>query len=449
MAGNGEISQEPDYHTRVVRVTLVPGLKEGYKMTFRFVHMADVHLDTPFVSLDQRLRDLLRQALIKAFESAVDLAVERKAQAVLIAGDLFDNETLSFATEKLLLAELHRLSEAGISVYCSPGNHDPFGSGCRAHRIEWPDNMHIFNSCKPQTFPVLDRDGNLVARVTGAGHEGPREGHNLAQEFPPVEGGVPEVALLHALVTGSAGEAEHLSYAPCQPRDLAGKGYCYWALGHIHTRTELPGPPLAVYPGNLVGRDPGEAGPRGVYYVETEANGQVRAAFQPLAPLTWLNLSAGDLSSVSTYAGLEDRLAEVIKDCCREPGDARRLLIRLVLAGPCQLEQELKVRENIDNLASDIKNELEVPYLELVTNQLIRPLHPQSYRGEPHILGAALNLLDTLDQDGSLLLSLAPQLLAGCGSRKPDERLAYLRSLLGGLDYEATARMVEVDDHDH
>lgn len=55
-------------------------------MAFRFLHLADVHLDTPFQSKDRQLRVFLRDSIRKAFQKAVDLALSQRVNAVLIAG---------------------------------------------------------------------------------------------------------------------------------------------------------------------------------------------------------------------------------------------------------------------------------------------------------------------------------------------------------------------------
>ena len=68
----------------------------------RVVHAADVHLDTPFRRHDAALRQRLQQAGRDALRALVDLTLEERADALLIAGDLFDNEWLTIATERVL-----------------------------------------------------------------------------------------------------------------------------------------------------------------------------------------------------------------------------------------------------------------------------------------------------------------------------------------------------------
>ncbi len=95
-------------------------------MAFRFLHMADVHLDTPFAGREA-LRGILRRTLRETFEAAVNLAVEERVHAVLIAGDLFDSENLSFAVIRMPGSD-RAAAEAGIAVVYATGNHDASGA---------------------------------------------------------------------------------------------------------------------------------------------------------------------------------------------------------------------------------------------------------------------------------------------------------------------------------
>ena len=61
----------------------------------RFIHAADVHLDSPLLRLnryDGAPVEAFRSATRRAFENLVGLAIEEKVDFVLIAGDLYDGE---------------------------------------------------------------------------------------------------------------------------------------------------------------------------------------------------------------------------------------------------------------------------------------------------------------------------------------------------------------------
>lgn len=417
-------------------------------MMFRFLHMADVHLDTAFQNRDPEMRALLRDSVREAFRSGVDLALSANCHALLIAGDLFDNQTLSFATERFLLKEMTRLKEGNVKVFYAPGNHDPSGATYRASNIRWPSNVHVFTRREPEAIPIRDNEGNTRAVIVGAGHEGNRESENLARLFPHADdAGALYIGLLHTLVTGSRGDADHERYAPCTLDDFKGKGYKYWALGHIHTREVMTEDPYAVYPGNLIGRNPREVGPKGAYLVEIYDNNILKIDFHHLAPLCWADLSVNNLDGADDFEMLQRIIIESVQEDLERNNWPGRILLRLNLEGPCPLYQEFSNKENIEVLIEELALALNLAYLEIIPDNLIPPIEPNKYRDEPHILSTLLSILDSIKTDDELLLKLAPEQLAGY-YKKSDKKgkVQYLRSLLKGMDYEAVVRLVEGDE---
>jgi len=416
-------------------------------MAFRFLHLADVHLDTPFQSKDRQLRVFLRDSIRKAFQKAVDLALSQRVNAVLIAGDLFDNDTLSFATERFISEQMKRLMDGDIMVFYAPGNHDPAGDVYRRSRIQWPDNVKVFSSREPEVCPVYDDRGRLVAYIAGVGHETQREGANLVQKFPcPGDENVPYVGLAHVWVMGSQGEADHDRYAPCTIDDLLGKGYAYWALGHIHTRAHLSEHPLVVYPGNLVGRHFREEGQKGAYLVEINDSGETKAEFYPLAPVCWSSFRVGDLSEAKSLADLQEHIRETVIDQMWGDQGSYDTIVRVFLEGPSPLYNELRDEDNIGDLEEYLLVSLGFRYVEVITEEVTRPVIPDKYKGQPHILGAALDILEKAKVEDDVLMNLKPERLAGCTARDSGEILSYLRDLLEGMEYDVAARLLEEDE---
>ncbi len=365
-------------------------------MIFSFIHMADVHFDTPFASKDPDFRRFMRESTRLAFKAGVDLALREKVNAFLIAGDLFDNNTLSFATERFLTEQLNRLKDASINVYYSPGNHDPWGSSFRLGRISLPPNVHIFKTSEPETVPVVDVGGRTLALITGAGHEGNREGRNLAKLFPKrTSRDLPHIGLLHTMVTGTGG-GEHERYAPSTLLDLVHKDYTYWALGHVHVRSVLSQNPMVVYSGNLIGRNSRETGPKGAYLVKIGADGRPRPTFHALAPVYRHDLAVGNLEEIGDLESLESELFNAITDYFdkkTQPGDP---LLKLILEGPTPLFAELTNPEDQLTLTNLLKESLNLRFLEISARNLVRRTDPKLYREGPHVLSEVLSLLDTL-----------------------------------------------------
>src|SRR5208337_3273916 len=96
-------------------------------MAFRFVHTADIHLDSPLRTLALRepgLAELIGAATRKAFAAIVDLCLSEQVDALLLSGDLYDGEQTSMKTARFLADQLGRLHEAGIATFVIRGNHD-------------------------------------------------------------------------------------------------------------------------------------------------------------------------------------------------------------------------------------------------------------------------------------------------------------------------------------
>src|SRR5436853_715225 len=95
---------------------------------FRFVHAADLHLDTPFASLARVAPEIagrLRDAALEAYDALVDLAIAREAAFVVLAGDTYDCADRGVRAQLRFLRGVERRAQAGIQVFAAPGHHAP------------------------------------------------------------------------------------------------------------------------------------------------------------------------------------------------------------------------------------------------------------------------------------------------------------------------------------
>ncbi|GMV39813.1 MAG: hypothetical protein AMXMBFR64_15290 [Myxococcales bacterium] len=249
----------------------------------RFVHAADLHLDTPFEGLSRvapELRERLVDASLLALDRLVELTLAERAEALLLAGDVYDGAERGLRAQLRLLDATRRLSRAGVRVFIAHGNHDPVEEGWSAVR-QWPDGVTIFPSDRVEVHRLVARDGTPFT-VSGISYPRRDVRENLAALFPRAQGPGVHIAVLHANV-GSQGN--HAPYSPCTVDDLARTGHHYWALGHIHRHALLRAEPAIVYPGVLQGRSfkPSELGPKGAVVVDAGRRCTVR--FVELAPV--------------------------------------------------------------------------------------------------------------------------------------------------------------------
>ncbi|MFH1679965.1 MAG: metallophosphoesterase [Candidatus Eisenbacteria bacterium] len=400
---------------------------------FRFVHLSDVHLDAPFASKNEGVRKLLAGSLRRSFERVVGLAIEERVHALLIAGDLFQKPDPSIAAETFLLGQIRRLRGAGIPVFYASGNHDPVGWAKGTRRIEWPEGTTVFADGDPARHEVRTPDGDLVAWVTGAGHEGPAVEKNLAARFPAASGPLPEIALLHASVEGAGSLEAHDRYAPCAPRDLRGKGYDYWALGHVHKRGSPLADPPAHYPGSLLGLDRTETGEKGVLLVEVCRGAGARVEFRPTAPVLWEE-AAVDAAGAATLEALRTLLHTRIVSA----GHGEGVLLTIELEGVSPLKRDLEHGEGAADLAGDLAEETGLAFLAVRTGRLRRAVDRDGARVGP--LGAALDLIAALREGKEPYDAVLPE-LARPLPVDAAERDRYLRSLLEGAEEDLVDRM--------
>ncbi|MUG85322.1 DNA repair exonuclease [Paenibacillus timonensis] len=323
---------------------------------FRFLHAADLHLDTPFSGMSgvpDRLRGLLRESTFAAFDRLVRLAIEEAVDFVVISGDIYDASDSSLRAQLRLREGWDKLGEHGIPVYMIRGNHDPLSG--RRLRLALPGHVYEFGPRAESVTAVRRHDGEPVAVLTGTSYPTPAVHDNLALQYRREPGSVLyHIGLLHGNVDGQEG---HDAYAPCSLRDLEASGYDYWALGHIHKRQILCESPWVVYPGNIQGRSLKETGPKGCYLVDVAENGETRLTFRRLDQVLWMEsrLSIDGLTTEEAWKGSVEEWLDELREA--EPGritvarltfTGRGPLHTLLQSGPeaAELLQELRRKES-------------------------------------------------------------------------------------------------------
>jgi len=318
-------------------------------MPFRFIHTADLHLDSPLTSLALRnadLGDLVRGATRTALERIVDIALAEAVDALVIAGDLYDGSQTSMATALFLMAEMRRLEAAGIRVYLIRGNHDAQSQITR--ELTFPPNVHVFDGRgKPVRAGALT-NGREV-HVHGISFANPHAPASLLPSFRAPVADAVNIGLLH---TSLAGASRHDPYAPVSVADLAAHGFDYWALGHIHQRRVHSEKPWIVMPGNPQGRDINEGGPKGITLATVEDDGTIICEERPVAVAVFERLTV-DLAGVDDWRGLQERAEAVLSAALAAAGGAQ-LVARLTLAGATPLAWRL--RRDEDLLLAELQN---------------------------------------------------------------------------------------------
>jgi hypothetical protein len=408
----------------------------------KILHLADVHFDSTFRCRSEAVRGLLHESVHGAFRRAVDCAIEEHVDALVVAGDLFDGDLLSFRTERFLVQQTRRLEEAGVLVMIACGNHDPGDRRGRISNIEWPSTVRLLRNAEPEVIEVSGPEGAPKGYIIGAGHETAHEERNLARSFPKRIGSEPTVGVLHTLVTNATDAARHDRYAPCTAEDLARAGYDYWALGHVHTRQQVDDSGKIWYSGSIQGRTPREPGPRGRLLVHL-AGGAAVVDFRPVAFLEWVTVAPGDLSESRNLPTLLDRIEEGYSSATSAASSASRYLATVDLSGPCPLTPQLRTPGEVAEVEDAIRTRLDVDHVELRTAGLRPFVSVQGFRGEASLAGEVVELIEQLRRDDQLLVDCAPEHLAAIPSGPSAEQVEYLRELLSDAEAEVLDRLVD------
>ena len=319
----------------------------------RFVHTADLHLDSPFRGIRNQapahVADALTRATFEAYQNIIDLCLREQVDALLVAGDVYDGADRSLRAQLRFFQGLAKLDEAGIRSFICHGNHDPL-DGWEA-RLDLPAGCVRFGS-EVQGFPVFpDEPGRAV--VYGMSYPTREVRENLSARFAGNGSGQGfKIGLLHANVGGNP---DHDSYAPCSVSDLAETGFDYWALGHVHTRqTLLERSPAIVYPGNPQGRHPNEPGARGAYLVDVDDHGAAHLQFRAMDVVRWetLSLDIGDLEAEQALIDAVNNLAED----ALATAEGRSVVVRLELTGRGPLHRWLRAGDTTRDIQEQLND---------------------------------------------------------------------------------------------
>ncbi len=281
-------------------------------MATKLLIIGDVHLGRQPHRMAAAGLDPRRLSPVVAWRRAVDQAIKRDVAAVVLAGDLVDEERDRFEAYGYLERGVRRLLERDISVLAVAGNHD----GLVLPRLA--DRISGFQLLGPAgTWELFGLDAATPVDLLGWSFPGahhrqsPLEAGGLELSLERRRAGVACLGLLHADL-----DAAVSPYAPVSRAELEALGLDGWFLGHIHRPDNLAQTRPLGYLGSLVGLDRGETSLRGPWQVTVHGPGRLECAQIQLGPLRWEDVEV-DVSGIPEDDGAPDALHAAVERAYR------------------------------------------------------------------------------------------------------------------------------------
>ena len=320
----------------------------------RFIHAADIHLDSPLKGLANRHNlptDKILAATRDALVNLVTLALDQNVDFVLLAGDIYDGDPEDLKANFHFNQQMGRLNQNNIKVVMITGNHDAKSKISKP--LSPPKNLTILSAHQPESCEIT-KEGEVIAIIHGQGFLNQAETRNLASTYPAPVAGKLNIGILHTSLDGREG---HANYAPTTTNELINKGYSYWALGHVHTREVVHEKPYIIFPGNIQGRHIRETGAKGCYLVTFNDNSEAQLEFKPLDVFRWEAITV-NLDGIEEESDFEGRLAETVESR-NIPFNEIPHGIRIILKGKTSLHSWLicsqnRISENIQGIFDGI-----------------------------------------------------------------------------------------------
>jgi DNA repair exonuclease SbcCD nuclease subunit len=188
--------------------------------------------------------------------------------AICCGGDLYEQERFSADTGAFLRAQFARV--APIPVLLAPGNHDWLGPASLYRRLDWSDNVHIFDAPRLTAYELVEG-----FTIWGAAHCAPANTAGFLDDFtvPSGSSGV-NIGLFHGseqadLPGQESGKKPH---APFREQQIPQAGLLHALVGHFHRPRHGP---YHTYPGNPDPLSFGEDGERGAVLVSVGQDGSI------------------------------------------------------------------------------------------------------------------------------------------------------------------------------
>ncbi|WZL74188.1 DNA repair exonuclease [Clostridiaceae bacterium 35-E11] len=348
----------------------------------KILHCGDLHFDTPFTELSRVEAEKRKEDLRETFGQIIDLVKKENVPILLISGDLFDNTKVMKMTLDYIISKFNEIPETRIFI--SPGNHDPYTQRSFYSIMDWPLNVHIFDTAIGK---VKIPEQNVC--VYGIGFSKSHEKQCLIEKFSAEDDNCINIMVLHGEVVSLG---QNSDYHPIPLEHIENSKLDYLALGHRHTYEGIQktGSTFWSYSGNPEGRGFDELGSKGVVLGEI-GKGYCALNFLPINKREYV-VKKVDISGVSTYEEVVQAIFRDITDAAQQDN-----LYKIILTGKVSSEftiqrqvLEEKIKKNFYFVKIQDATQMEIDYDRLENEFSLKGLFVKKMRKKIH--GAATEL---------------------------------------------------------
>ena len=202
----------------------------------KFIHMADLHFDTPLISLKNN-RDLIKKRRTEhrqIFRDVIGLAKKENVDFLFISGDLFEQKFVEKGTIEFIISSFQLIPDT--KIFIAPGNHDPLIKNSPYLTYDWPDNVTIFSG----EIGMFSYDNINIYGIGFNDYE------FSSDEIASLK--IEDEDKINVLVTHGTLDGGSKKYFDIKSKDL--EKFDYVALGHIHEK-KIDDTGI-IYPGSLM-----------------------------------------------------------------------------------------------------------------------------------------------------------------------------------------------------
>lgn len=413
----------------------------------RFLHISDIHFDAVYGRYPEVVRSALKSGVFRAFENAVDFAIDESLDAILITGDLCDRGQASYTTESYLRKQMERLIQSGIEVIVLHGNHDP------SSELKWSiesEGVHFITG--PECCEIeFELKSGQRCFICANGFANKAEYLSRIETFPERNKEDYYIGAMHTYTASGLSTSDHEPYMKTNLSELTSKKYDYWALGHIHKMQLWPAHKVA-YSGSLQGLHAREVGEKGGILVEIEApKAQPNLTFVDFSVLefqsVFVDVEEDQETSVSNVEmsihEIKNRIYTEIEKMKAQRKKKKSYLVRVFLEGQTKQFDNLTKVNLVKEIENDVREESEVLFVEIVTERI----KPFINKEEILLASPFAKFIDEMLKDQDTKRALTEYAMTVPFAEKPKDEIEWLERLVDQVGDEWLYKMVKRDEN--